>query len=132
MLERFSKFEYLGDYIKETEERIQKQNEERKLDTSLLINGLRQTNIGVFRAYLMKYLENHPLLNHNMTTMVRQLAPTEKGIPMEIYVFSRVKVWVDYEGIQSDIFDHIFAVVPEFELSVFQEPSGADFRKIFR
>lgn len=132
MLERFSKFEYLGEYIKETEERIQKHNEERKLDTSLLINGLRQTNIGVFRAYLIKYLENHPLLNHNMTTMVRQLAPTEKGIPMEIYVFSRVKVWVDYEGIQSDIFDHIFAVVPEFELSVFQEPSGADFRKIFK
>ncbi len=130
MIERFSKFEYLGDYIRETEERIQKQNKERNTDTSLMINGLRQTNIGVFRAYLRNYLSNHPLVNHEMTTMVRQLAPTEKGIPLEIYVFSKIKSWVEYEGIQSDIFDHILAVVPEFELSVFQEPSGADFRRI--
>ncbi len=130
MLERFTKFEFLGDYIKETEENIQKQNKLRNADTSLLVNGLRQTNIGVFRAYLTRYLENHPYVNHEMTTMVRQLSPTEKGIPMEIYVFSRIKSWVEYEGIQSDIFDHILAVIPQFELSVFQEPSGADFRKI--
>lgn len=132
MIERFSKFEYLGDYIRETEDRIQKQNKKRNSDTSLMINGLRQTNIGVFRAYLINYLSNHQLVNHDMTTMVRQLAPTEKGIPMEIYVFSKIKNWVEYEGIQSDIFDHILAVVPEFELFVFQEPSGADFRRILK
>ncbi|MDA3905706.1 MAG: mechanosensitive ion channel [Bacteroidales bacterium] len=132
MLERFSKFEFLGDYIIKTEESLQKQNKDRKSDTSLLINGLRQTNIGVFRAYLNNFLSNHPLVNHEMLTMVRQLSPTEKGIPMEIYVFSKIKSWVEYEGIQSDIFDHILAVVPEFELSVFQEPSGADFRRILK
>ncbi|HAG16643.1 MAG TPA: mechanosensitive ion channel protein MscS [Bacteroidales bacterium] len=130
MLERFAKFEYLSSYIQETENRIQKQNKEKKADTSLLVNGLRQTNIGVFRAYLRNYLANYPLLNTEMTTMVRQLAPTERGIPMEIYVFSKIKTWVEYESIQSDIFDHILAVIPEFELSVFQEPSGADFRKL--
>lgn len=130
MLDKFSKYEYLGDYISKTENLIQKHNSEKKIDTSIMVNGLRQTNIGIFRAYLMNYLSDHPNINHEMTTMVRQLAPTEKGIPMEVYVFSKIKSWVEYEKIQSDIFDHILAVVPEFELSVFQEPSGSDFRKI--
>lgn len=132
MIERFSKFEYLSKYIEETENRILEHNTIHKTDTSLLINGLRQTNIGVFRAYLMNYLADHPKVNHDLTTMVRQLNPTEKGIPMEIYVFSKIKSWVEYEGIQSDIFDHILAIVPEFELSVFQEPSGSDFRRILK
>ena len=132
MLERFSKFEFLGEYIQETEEKLQKYNKERNIDTSVLVNGVRQTNIGVFRAYLINYLSNHPFVNHEMTTMVRQLAPNEKGIPMEIYIFSKIKSWVEYESIQSDIFDHILAVVSEFELSVFQEPSGADFRRILK
>lgn len=132
MLERFSKYDYLGDYILKTEEKIQKSNEQIKSDKSFLVNGKRQTNLGVFRAYLNNYLNNHPDINTSLTTMVRQLEPTEKGIPMEIYVFSKVKSWVDYESIQSDIFDHILAIIPEFELSVFQEPSGADFRKILK
>lgn len=132
MLARFSKFEYLGEYIDETEKRIKENNIEKKTDTSFLINGLRQTNIGVFRAYLQNYFNNHPLINHEMISMVRQLPPTEKGIPMEIYVFSKIKSWVEYENIQSDIFDHILAIIPEFELSVFQEPGGADFRKILK
>ncbi len=132
MLERFSKFEFLSDYILKTEKRIQKSNDKLKTDNSFLVNGRRQTNLGVFRAYLINYLENHPDINTSLTTMVRQLEPTEKGIPMEIYVFSKVKSWVAYESIQSDIFDHILAIIPEFELSVFQEPSGADFRKILK
>ena len=132
MLERFSKFEFLDEYIPQTEERIQELNKNLKADNNILVNGRRQTNIGVFRAYLLNYLENHPAINTSLTTMVRQLDPTEKGIPMEIYVFSKVKSWVEYERIQSDIFDHIFAIIPEFELSVFQEPSGADFRKILK
>jgi miniconductance mechanosensitive channel len=132
MLERFSKYEFLSDYILQTEERIQKSNDQIKADKTFLVNGRRQTNIGVFRAYLINYLENHPDVNTSLTTMVRQLEPTEKGIPMEIYVFSKVKSWVAYESIQSDIFDHILAIIPEFELSVFQEPSGADFRKILK
>jgi miniconductance mechanosensitive channel len=130
MLDKFSKFEYLEDYIPKTEKRIKKETAENKRSESLLIKGTRQTNIGVFRAYLINYLNHHPQINHEMTTMVRQLNPTEKGIPMEIYVFSKIKSWVEYEGIQSDIFDHILAIIPEFELSVFQEPSGSDFRSI--
>ncbi len=130
MLDKFSKFEYLEDYIPKTEERIKKETAENKKSESLLIKGTRQTNIGVFRAYLIEYLNHHPQINQEMTTMVRQLNPTEKGIPMEIYVFSKIKSWVEYEGIQSDIFDHILAIIPEFELSVFQEPGGADFRKV--
>ncbi|MCD6179170.1 MAG: mechanosensitive ion channel family protein [Bacteroidales bacterium] len=130
MLERFSKFEFLDNYISQTEKLIQKSNE--KINTKLLVKGRRQTNIGVFRAYLVNYLENHPSINTSLTTMVRQLEPTEKGIPMEIYAFSKIKSWVEYESIQSDIFDHILAIIPEFELSVFQEPSGADFRKILK
>ena len=132
MLERFSKFEFLGDYIVQTEERIQKSNEELNANPNLILKGRRQTNIGVFRAYLVSYLKNHPAINTSLTTMVRQLEPTEKGIPMEIYVFSKIKSWVEYESIQSDIFDHILAIIPEFELSVFQEPSGADFRQILK
>ncbi|MCD6092136.1 MAG: mechanosensitive ion channel [Bacteroidales bacterium] len=132
MLERFSKFEFLDDYIFQTEERIQKSNKKIDTEKKLVLKGRRQTNLGVFRAYLINYLENHPDINTSLTTMVRQLEPTEKGIPMEIYVFSKVKSWVAYESIQSDIFDHILAIIPEFELSVFQEPSGADFRKILK
>lgn len=132
MLERFAKFDYLNEYIVETEKRLKEYNQKHHHDTNVLVNGRRQTNLGVFRAYLTNYLKNHPAINHDMTTMVRQLEPTEKGIPMEIYVFSRIKSWVEYEGIQSDIFDHILAAIPEFELTVFQEPSGADFRKVLK
>jgi miniconductance mechanosensitive channel len=126
MLERFAKIEHVSEYVKTTEERIKKYNEENKIDNSVLVNGRRQTNIGVFRAYLKGYLRNHPKVNQEMTFLVRQLQPSEKGIPIEVYVFSKVQAWADYEDIQSDIFDHILAVVPEFDLKVYQNPSGSD------
>lgn len=126
MIERFRKIKYLTEYIDNTEEIIRKYNEENKSDDSVLVNGRRQTNIGVFRAYVQRYLENHPEVNHEMTTMVRQLQPTEKGIPLELYFFTKVKDWVYYENVQSDIFDHIMAVVPQFDLRVFQFPSSKD------
>lgn len=126
MLEKFSKIQYIKDYIKRKKEEIEKHNKEIDVDTSILVNGRHLTNIGTFRAYLSEYLKNHPMTRKDMTLMVRQLAPTEHGIPIEVYAFSKDIRWEFYEGIQSDIFDHILAIVPEFELRVFQNPSGYD------
>ncbi|TYB86498.1 MAG: mechanosensitive ion channel [Kosmotoga sp.] len=126
MLEKFSKIQYIKDYIKRKKGEIEKHNKEIDVDTSILVNGRHLTNIGTFRAYLSEYLKNHPMTRKDMTLMVRQLAPTEHGIPIEVYAFSKDIRWEFYEGIQSDIFDHILAIVPEFELRVFQYPSGYD------
>jgi miniconductance mechanosensitive channel len=90
------------------------------------------TNIGTFRAYVEAYLSNQPMINQEMTFLVRQLAPTEHGLPIEIYVFSKDQAWANYESIQANIFDHILAVVPEFDLQVYQAPSGRDFNKLTR
>ena len=90
------------------------------------INGLHQTNLGVFRAYLVRYLRQEVPVNRSMTLMVRQMQPTETGLPMQLYFFTDTVVWEDYEGIQSDVFDHVLAVIPAFDLRVFQNPSGND------
>lgn len=127
MLEKYNKIHLVNQYVVETEEIIRKFNEEHRIDNSVLVNGRRQTNLGVFRAYLTSYLKNHPSVNQQMTCMVRQLQPTEKGIPLELYFFSANQVWVEYERIQADIFDHVLAIIPEFDLQVFQNPTGADF-----
>jgi miniconductance mechanosensitive channel len=97
-----------------------------------LVNGRRITNVGTFRAYIIAYLENHPQINQSLTLLVRQLAPSESGLPIEIYAFSSEKDWNKYEEIQADIFDHLFAVAKEFDLRVFQKPSGADFAQIVK
>jgi len=130
MLDRFSKIQYISNYIKEKKAEILETNQLQKVDDSSLVNGVRMTNIGTFRAYIQAYLLNHPMINKQMTFLTRQLAPTEHGLPIEIYVFSKDKVWANYENIQADIFDHILAVLPEFDLRVFQDPSGSDFNKI--
>ena len=88
------------------------------------------TNLGTFRKYLEEYLHKHPKINQEMTFLVRHLQPTETGIPLEIYVFCSDQAWARYEAIQADIFDHILAIMPEFELQVFQNPTGKDFKKI--
>jgi len=95
-----------------------------------VVNGRRMTNIGTFRKYLEAYLMNHPKVHESMTFLVRQLQPNERGIPIEIYVFSTVQAWASYESIQADIFDHILAIMPEFELRVFQNPTGDDLKKL--
>lgn len=130
MLEKYRKIQLLKDYIDETEKTLDTYNKEHGIDNSVLVNGRRQTNLGVFRAYLTNYLKNLPAVNQDMTCMVRQLQPTETGIPLELYFFSANKVWVAYEGIQADVFDHVLAIIPEFGLRVFQSPSGADLRRI--
>ncbi len=124
MIERFKKISYLEKYLESTEREIDIYNEENNIDNSILVNGRRQTNIGVFRAYLNEFLKRHPLVNKNIVCMVRQLQPTEKGIPVELYFFISDKNWVNYENIQSDIFDHVLAIVGQFDLKIFQYPSG--------
>ncbi|MBI9033053.1 MAG: mechanosensitive ion channel [Bacteroidales bacterium] len=132
MIQRYEKIHVLSDYIKSKEKELISYNARYDINEDILVNGRRQTNIGVFRAYLEKYLKNLPDINQNMTFLIRQLQPNEQGIPIEIYVFSKVQAWAEYEGIQSDIFDHILAVLPQFELRVFQSPTGADFGKLMK
>jgi miniconductance mechanosensitive channel len=130
MLERFRKFDLIKDYIVGKQNEINEYNKEYATETSQLINGRRQTNIGVFRAYIVAYLKNHPKVHQNMTFLVRHLEPTKHGLPVQIYVFSNDQAWANYEAIQSDIFDHLLAAVPEIDLRVFQDPTGYDFAKI--
>jgi miniconductance mechanosensitive channel len=130
MLERFRKFDLIKDYVAEKQEEIKVYNKEHDTDISQLINGRRQTNIGVFRAYIISYLRNHPKIHQDMTFLVRHLEPTPNGLPVQIYVFSNDQAWANYEAIQSDIFDHLIAAIPEFELRVFQNPAGYDFKSL--
>ena len=120
MIERFRQIERISQYIDQREEEIAEYNKANHIDTSNIINGRQQTNLGVFRAYLTAYIKSNPKLNHNMTLMVRQLQPTEFGVPLEVYAFSLDKEWVKYEELQSDIFDHIYAAAPLFDLKIFQ------------
>lgn len=129
MLDKYRKIKLLADYIDQTEKVIKDYNEAQQIDNSVLVNGRRQTNLGVFRAYLNAYLHNLPTVNDEMTILVRHLQPTDRGIPVELYFFTRTTDWAPYEQIQADVFDHLLAIVPEFDLRVFQSPTGADFRQ---
>ena len=121
MLERFKHYSLVKDYITKREEDIQEYNRANNIDTSEVMNGRQQTNLGIFRAYIKAYLNNNPKLNHNLTMMVRQLQPTEFGVPLQIYAFSSDKQWTNYEEIQSDIFDHILSAAPMFDLKIYQK-----------
>lgn len=123
-------FIYYKEYIKDKQAETAEYNRRNNYDSSELLNGRNLTNIGTFRAYLVAYLKNHPKIDKNMTFLVRQLSPGEFGLPIEIYVFSNDQDWVNYEGIMSDIFDHILAVIPKFDLRIFQRPSGNDIHRI--
>ena len=129
-LEKYKKFELISEYIDRKQKEVSEHNQTNNIDTSELINGRSLTNIGTFRAYIEAYLKNNSLIHKEMTFLIRQLDPTEKGLPMQIYVFSNDIDWVRYEGIQSSIFDHLLAVVPEFGLRIFQNPTGKDFGTI--
>ena len=131
MIDRYSKFNVISDYLKVKLEEIQQFNSDSKVEEEGLINGRSLTNIGTFRAYVEGYLRNHNQIHNEMTFLVRQLPPTASGLPIEIYVFSNDTDWANYEKIQSDIFDHLLSVVSEFELKVFQNPSGSDFKSSF-
>lgn len=126
MLERYRRIDLLKEYIDRTEQELNTYNQEHGIDNQVLVNGRRQTNLGVFRAYLTAYLRSLPDVNSDLHCMVRHLQPTEYGQPVELYFFSRQKDWIPYEGVLADVFDHVLAVVPEFDLRVFQAPSGTD------
>jgi len=119
-IKRLEKANLLAPYLKQKQDEIQKHNEKNNFDLSLSVNGRRLTNIGTYRAYLVNYLKNNPNINQNMTVMVRQLSPNQFGIPLEIYCFTSTTIWVDYENIQSDIFDHFLCILKEFNLKVYQ------------
>jgi miniconductance mechanosensitive channel len=128
MIQRWERSQLLKDYLKTKQDEIKAYNNEHNIDDAGQINGRRITNLGTLRAYLVEYLKNHPKIHKDMTFLVRHLQPTEKGIPIEIYVFSNDQEWANYEAIQADIFDHVLAVIPEFDLRVFQQPSGEDIK----
>ena len=127
MLERFRKIESISEYIEAKNAEVTAYNAEHGVDQTIEINGRRMTNVGTFRAYVTAYLHNHPRIHQEgLTFLVRQLEPGPKGLPIEVYVFTRTTAWVEYEDIQADIFDHLLAAAPEFDLRVFQDPTDKD------
>lgn len=128
MLERYKKIQYLQKYIVDKSKEIEVYNKEQNIDYSSIVNGRHLTNIGTFIVYIAHYLKNHSGVHKEMFQLVRQLDPTENGLPIEIYAFSKSTAWADYEAVQADIFDHILAVMPEFDLRVFQGPTGHDIK----
>ena len=126
MLDRFSKIQFISEHLDKKRAELKAWNEEQKVDNASLANGRRLTNLGTFRAYLEEYLRAHPRIHQGMTFLVRQLQPTDHGLPIEIYVFTDTTNWNEYEAIQADLFDHILAVIGEFDLRLFQRPAGAD------
>jgi len=130
MVDRYKKFDLIREYIENKISDIEGHNTDRNVTDEALVNGRALTNIGTFRAYISAYLKNHPKIHKDMTFLIRQLAPTDSGVPIQIYVFINDTNWVSYESIQSDIFDHLLAVSQEFDLKVFQNPTGNDFKRL--
>ena len=130
MFERLSKIELLKDYLANKAAEIKEFNAAHKVNESIL-NGRHLTNIGTFRQYAVEYLRSLPTVNHNQTCMVRQLAAGATGLPLEIYCFTDTTEWLKYESIQSDIFDHLYSVMPEFGLYPFQQPTGRNVSRAF-
>ena len=128
-LTRFKKIQFISEYIAKKDREIADFNKASKVDSTSIVNGRRLTNLGTFRAYIEAYLGNHPQISKDLTFLVRQLKPTAEGIPIEIYIFSTEQRWVPYEAVVADIFDHLLAVVPEFDLRTFQSPTGNDMRE---
>lgn len=126
LLDKFNNIELISTYVKNRQADIDNYNTKNNVDKSFIINGRNQTNFGVFRKYIDEYLKKHPAVSDDMTIMTRQLTPTAQGVPLEIYCFSVDKVWKNYEYIIADIFDHLLAAIPIFELEAFELPSGKD------
>ena len=132
MISKFTKFEIIKDYLEKKQKEINEHNHNLHIDTSESINGRRITNVGTFRAYIEAYLRKSSKIHPKMTFLVRQLEPTSRGLPIQIYVFANDINWVNYEGIQADIFDHLLAIIPEFSLKIFQSPTGKDLSKLIK
>lgn len=130
LIERFLKIDRIKEYVQTRLEEIEIFNKNNTSNPEMPINGRKITNIGTFRRYIHEYLIHHPAVNKDLTVMVRQLQPTEKGLPLELYLFSKEKRWIYFESIQSDIFDHLLSAIHQFDLRVFQEPTGYDMREM--
>ncbi|OQY42923.1 MAG: hypothetical protein B6227_00460 [Fusobacteriia bacterium 4572_74] len=128
-IKEYKKIDLLKDYIEKKEKEVEKYNRDKDI-ISTPINGRRFTNIGMFRVYVELYLKNSPYINQNLTLLVRQQEPRFQGIPVEIYCFARTIVWREYEGIQSTLFEHLIPIIREFDLAVFQNPTGNDLRML--
>ena len=126
LLEKFQRFDLLKGYLQSRLDEVNVHNQTANMDLSELVNGRRLTNIGTFRAYIMAYLKSHPQIRQDRTFLIRQLAPGDNGLPIEIYIFTDTTVWAEYEAIQADIFDHLLAVIPEFGLAPFQNSTGKE------
>jgi miniconductance mechanosensitive channel len=131
-IERFGRFTLLKDYVAAKREELERYNAEPGRDASLNADIRRLTNIGTLRAYILSYLRSHPKIHQGMTLLVRQLAPSGEGLPIEIYAFTNDTRWAAYEDIQADIFDHVLAIAPEFGLRPYQKPSGEDLAQLAR
>ena len=125
MLDTYANILHLHDYIKDKKAALDHYHQEAHIDSGDRLNSRKLTNLGTFRSYVLSYLNSHADINSDMTLMVRQLAPTEIGLPLEIYCFSANKNWVDYEMIQADIFDHLIAMLPQFGLKAYQRDNIA-------
>jgi miniconductance mechanosensitive channel len=130
LLDRFEKIQLIRDYVQQRRQEVAEHNRSLGQDAEHSFNGRRLTNLGTFRHYVNAYLRSHADVHPEMTLLVRQLQPTEKGVPLEVYCFSKDKAWVSFEGIQSDLFDHLLAILPAFDLHVFQSPSGNDLQAL--
>ncbi len=127
-LRRLSSLRLLADYLPTKERDVTQWNQALGDAAAVPANRRRLTNLGTFRAYVQAYLDGHPQIHHGLSCMVRQLASGAQGIPLELYCFTATVQWAEYEGIQADIFDHLFALLPEFGLALYQQPSGQDVR----
>src|SRR5690606_25079452 len=132
MLTKFKKYRIIRDYILEKEQEIAEHNAKLGDVDMISVNVRRLTNIGVFRIYADRYISQKHEINKEMTAMVRQLAPTPQGLPLEVYCFTKDVRWIYHEKVAADIFDHLLTVASEFELEIFEEPSGADFAKLLK
>ena len=128
-LSKLKQIERISSFITKRKEEIEKENKDKGVNKKLLLNGRNMTNIGLYRRYALAYLKDHPQISQDLTVMVRQLAPSPEGVPLEIYVFVKDKVWVNYEKIMSDIFDHLLAAIPTFDLECFEYTSEKSFSK---
>jgi len=125
-VDHFTRFALLKDYIENKEQELADYNEGLATEVDAEVNKRRLTNAGTFRAYAYNYLKSHPKIHQGMTLIVRQLGPGPEGLPLEIYCFTNTTAWAVYEDIQSDIFDHLLAILPEFGLRLYQKPAGSD------
>ena len=129
-IERLHDFRLLDSYLTVKQSELLSWNSQLDEQERLPVNRRQLTNLGTFRAYVENYLRESQDIRKDMTLLVRQMAPTADGLPMELYCFTNTTAWARYEAIQSDIFDHLLAILPEFGLRVFQHPSGADMRAL--